>query len=88
MSTPRRDRLFPRPHKTRHAWFLENDEPGTQPRQALIVSWRRRSYRWHARILYVVDVEGEPDPAVIERWVPREALRPVRADPNAAFGLR
>ena len=31
--------------------------------------------------------QGSEDPAVVQRWVPAERLRPVRADPNDAFGL-
>lgn len=54
----------------------------------LIVAWRRHGYRWSALVVYCVDVEGSEDAAVVQRWVPAERLRPVRADPNEAFGLR
>ncbi|MDQ4502199.1 hypothetical protein [Sinomonas sp. ASV322] len=53
-----------------------------------MIEWRRHSYKWSARISYCIEVQGAPDPVVVERWVLAEALRPVRADPNAAFGLR
>lgn len=85
MSQPRRDRLYPRPRTTLHAWFLEGDGP---PRQVLILAWRSHSYKWQARITYSLPVKGDPEPAVIQRWVPMELLRPVKSDPNKAFGIR
>lgn len=87
MSKPRRDRLYPKPRHTRHAWYLEDNEPGRQPRQVLIIAWRRHSYRWAARIVYCVEIEGS-EPAVVDCWVPAETLRPVPADPNRAYRLR
>ncbi|GEB64601.1 hypothetical protein SAT01_20490 [Sinomonas atrocyanea] len=80
--------MWPRPQTTRHAWFKDTQDPGVLPRQVLVVSWRRHSYRWSALVVYCVEVEGSEDPAVVQRWVPAERLRPVRADPNEAFGLR
>lgn len=68
--------------------FKDALDPGVVPRQVLIVSWRRHSYRWSALVVYCVDAEGDEDPVVVQRWVPAERLRPVRADPNDAFGLR
>lgn len=62
-------------------------ESGAPPRQVLVVSWRRHSYRWSALVIYCVEIEGSPEPAVVQRWVPSEKLRPVRADPNQAFGV-
>ncbi|QTF71244.1 hypothetical protein [Arthrobacter woluwensis] len=88
MSKPRRDRLYPKPRHTRHVWILDNDEPGTQPRQVLIVEWRRQAYKWRARIVYVIEVQGSEEPAVVDRWVPAELLKPVPADPNRAYKLR
>ncbi|WP_138443559.1 hypothetical protein [Sinomonas susongensis] len=88
MSRARRDRVWPRPRTTRHAWFKDSPEPGEPPRQVLVVAWRRHSYQWSALIIYCVDVQGSPDPVVVQRWVPAHQLRPVRADPNQAFGLR
>ncbi|MCH6472437.1 hypothetical protein [Sinomonas terrae] len=54
----------------------------------LIVEWRRHSYKWTARIIYSLDIDGSEGPAVVDRWVPAESLRPARTDPNTAFGLR
>ena len=88
MSQPRRDRLYPRPRNTSHAWLLEGFGPEAVPRQVLIVAWRRHSYRWRARVVYAVDVKGDPEPAIIQRWVPAELLRPVKSEPNQAFGIR
>lgn len=79
--------MWPRPRTTRHAWFKDSDERAEPPRQVLVVSWRRHSYRWSALVIYCVEVEGSEEPAVVQRWVPAEKLRPVRADPNQAFGL-
>lgn len=88
VSRPRRDRLYEKPRSTRHAWILDSDEPGAQPRKVLIVEWRRTSYKWRARVIYAIEVKGSDEPAVVDRWVPAEILKPVKADPNAAFGLR
>ncbi|WP_144628957.1 hypothetical protein [Arthrobacter woluwensis] len=89
MSLPRRDRLYPKPRQTRHAWLLEGDPPEAQMRQVLIVEWRRHSYKWRARVVYVIEsVSGSEEPAVVDRWVPAEVLRPVKSNPNTLFGVR
>ncbi|MEZ2373400.1 hypothetical protein [Arthrobacter sp. RCC_34] len=88
MSKPRRDRLWPRQATTRHAWYRDGHDPNALPRQALVIAWRSHSYKWWARITYCVEITGQDEPAVIDRWVPAETLRPVPADPNRAFGLR
>ena len=92
MSKPRRDRMWPRRPTTRHAWMLEGYEPSAQPREVLVARWRERrtmaGTRWTAYVIYCVTVEGEEDPAIVQRWVPGEWLRSARTDPNKAFGLR
>ena|GEM_PF-6470617 len=88
VSKPRRDRLYEKPRTTRHAWILDSDEPGAQPRQVYIVEWRRKSYKWRARVIYAIEVKGSDETATVDRWVPAETLRPVPADPNRAYGLR
>lgn len=92
MSKPRRDRTWARSRTTRHAWLLDSREPGAQPREVLILRWRKKETmngtRWAAFVVYPVEIEGDPEPAIIQRWVPAETLRPARTDPNRAFGLR
>ena len=88
MSLPRRDRLYERPRNTQHAWMLEGEPPEARMRQVFILAWRRHSYRWSARVVYTVDVQGSSEAAVVQRWVPLEVLRPVKSDPNILFGIR
>lgn len=88
MSLPRRDRLVPKPKTTQHAWMIEGSGAEAKYRQVFIVAWRSHSYRWHARVVYTVKIDGEAEEAIVQRWVPQEVLRPVPADPNRAFGYR
>lgn len=73
MGQRRKDRTWPRPRQTRHAWFTR---PGVHeaPVQAFIIAWRRHSYRWQAYIIWVSD-SGK----VIQEWVAVERLGPVPA---------
>lgn len=90
MGQSRRERTWPTPRSTRHVWVrLRTAHPHEPPRQGLVVSWRRRSYRWECLVVLVDDVaaHGE-DPVVVLRWVAAELVRPVPADPNKIFGLR
>lgn len=57
------------PQRIRHAWMLD----GEDDRQVYILTWRRQKF---ALVLYAIDIEGDPDPVLIQQWVAREQLRP------------
>lgn len=54
------------------------------PRQAFVLAWVRQAYRWQALVVYVEQASTEQE-RVIQRWVPRESVAPVRSDPNTVF---
>ncbi|KYH43117.1 hypothetical protein [Branchiibius sp. NY16-3462-2] len=103
MGQSKRERTWRTPKTTRHVWVkLPGDGPAARvhphqtPRQGLVVTWRRVSYRWQALVVLVDDptLDGTErtkqtnDPVVVQLWVDASDLRPVPADPNRAFGLR
>ncbi|MGD9430798.1 hypothetical protein ACKVM7_000271 [Arthrobacter russicus] len=88
MGKTRSERTWPKPQRTRHAWMRDGPHPNSAPRQVYIVSWRRQSYKWLALVVYAVEIAEDPEPVVIQRWVPAEKLRAVEADPNRAYDLR
>ena len=71
--------------RIRHAWMLDGSGGSEVLRQAYIITWHRKQT---ALVTHAVDVAGNPEPIVIQRWVPAEKLRPVEADPNRAYDLR
>lgn len=71
MGQRRKDRTWPRPRGTRHAW-LRRPGPHEPPVQAFVIAWRRHSYRWQAYVVWVSDA-GQ----VIQEWVPADQLGPV-----------
>lgn len=79
--------MWPRPRTTRHAWLIDDEDRNAPPRQAFVLEWERRGYQWRARVLFAEEL-SDGTTAFIQQWVPAGRLRPVKADPNAAFGLR
>ena len=67
----RKDRTWPRPGRTRHAWLIRagTHEP---PVQALVIAWERRGSEWVAFVIWVSD-EGK----IIQEWVAADRLGPV-----------
>ena len=79
MGQRRVDKEWPRPRHTRFVWV---SPPGLQvpPVQGLVLDWRRRSYRWSALVVTVLEQDGRQ--TVVQEWVEAERLLPVKSDPN------
>ena len=45
-----------------------------------MLDWRRRSYRWSALVVTVLEQDGRQ--TVVQEWVEAERLLPVKSDPN------
>lgn len=88
MGRSRRERTWPEPTTTRHAWVRDGSHPHDVPRQVLIIRWDRRAGRYWALIVDVVSLPGSDGSAVVHRWVPKEQLMPVPAQLNKTYGLR
>lgn len=85
MGQSRAERTWRKPRHTRHVWVkLATEHPHQPPFQGLLLAWNEGYTQ--ALVIYVDDLN--PSEPVAPRWVPREQLRPVPADPNRAFGLR
>ena len=73
MGMRKKERTWPKPTRTRHAWLVRpgHDEP---PVQALVIAWEHRGGAWMAFIVWVSD-SGQ----IIHEWVPADRLGPVPA---------
>lgn len=67
------------PRTTRHVWVLR-EHRWLVPYQGFVLSWRRHSYKWSALVVYVAG--DDPETPVVQKWVPRERLLPVRSVPE------
>lgn len=78
-SRPRKNERWLIPRSTRHVWVLRSQR-WEVPYQGYVIAWRRHSYKWAALVAYVMeDVEGKP---LVQRWLPRDQLLPVRSVPD------
>lgn len=75
MGQSRRDKEWPRPSTTRHCWIKSADNLSA-PTQGFVLLWTRHSYRWSALVVYVVDGR------IVQEWMPKERLAPVRPRPT------
>ncbi|GAA4731167.1 hypothetical protein GCM10023350_13100 [Nocardioides endophyticus] len=67
------------PRTTRHVWVLR-EQRWLVPYQGYVVGWRRHSYRWSALVTYVA--VDDPERPLVQMWLPRERLLPVRSRPE------
>lgn len=88
MGQSRRERTWPEPASTRHAWFRDGNHPHDVPRQVFVTHWTRRDGQPWALIVDVIPVQDRHEPAIVHRWVPGDHLTPVPARLNKVYGLR
>ena len=63
-----------RPAIHRHCWVLREGPGDPEPVPGLLVgNWLRQREGWFVRTVWY----SEPDDAVIQEWLPAQALRPV-----------
>jgi hypothetical protein len=82
-ANPKRRERWPIPRTTRHVWVLR-DHRWEVPWQGYVIAWRRHSYKWSALVAYVD--ESDPERPLVQRWVPRDKLLPVRSAPEDLIG--
>lgn len=81
MGQRRIEREWKPPRECRHIWiYPERGDLTTQPKQGLIVAWRRYRYQWSALTISLDETVAEG--RLVQEWLPVERLRPVRSDPN------
>lgn len=76
---PSRRERWSIPATTRHVWVLRQHR-WQVPFQGYVLAWRHHSYRWAALVVYV-DTD-DPEKPVVQKWVPKESLVPVRSVPD------
>lgn len=61
----------------RHCWVLDPADKSGVKRAALLVAWRRsRTGAWEGQVVYLGDLRGPGEWAVVCEWVPERLLSP------------
>ncbi|TWE07354.1 hypothetical protein [Rudaeicoccus suwonensis] len=88
MGQTRQERTWRTPRSTRHVWAqLRVKHPLEPPCYGLLVRWRKAGRGFEGLVVVVDEISDPADPIVVQQWIPAAQLRPVRSDPNRAWGI-